>query len=189
MALEALQDAESAAEVPVENEDGLLLRVRSGDLRAFETLYRRHCGAIHGLALRLTCRSAEAEDLTQEAFLKALQHRADFASAAHLHNWLRRVTVNTWLNRVRQKHPLQFEDGRAPSDAEDTRGFAPADPGLRLDLERALAALPVRQRSLVVLFDVYGWHHEEIGELLGIQAASSKVMLHHARRRLREMLR
>jgi RNA polymerase sigma factor (sigma-70 family) len=189
--LEALWEPEIAtAAAPVEVEEaGLIRRLGAGDVRAFETLYRRHCGGLHGLALRLTCRRAEAEDLTQEVFLKAWEHRAQFQSADHWRHWLRRVAVNTWLNQVRRRRPLLFDDEQALLDAEARSAPAPPHPGMRLDLERALAALPERLRAVVVLFDIYGLRHEEIGEFLAVKAGSSKVMLHHARRRLREMLR
>ena len=189
--LEALWEPEpAAAAAPLELEEaGLIRGLRAGDVRAFESLYRRHCGALHGLALRLTCRKSEAEDLTQEVFLKAWEHRGQIESAAHWKHWLRRVAVNTWLNNVRRRQPLLFDDEQAQLDAEDRLAPVLPHPGMRLDLERALAALPARLRAVVVLFDIYGWRHEEIGEYLAVKAGSSKVMLHHARRRLREILR
>lgn len=163
-------------------------RLRRGDGRAFEDLYRSHCGGVYGLALRLCGRVSEAEELTQEVFVRAWEHRAGFDNALHFRRWLRRVTVNAWLTEVRRRRPaaLDEEEDREPADPASHR--AAASPGLRLDLERAIAALPERMRAVLVLFDVYGYRHEEVGDLLELTAGSSKVLLHRARRRLKETL-
>jgi RNA polymerase sigma factor (sigma-70 family) len=166
---------------------------RAGQESAFEGLYRRHAGLIHGLALRLSTRRAEAEDLVQEVFLAAWEHRATFETPEHLVRWLRRVTVNRWINRVRRRREVEL-------DADDLRGEdgaghanEPVAPPMRtsiarLDLERALATLSPRLRAVFLLFDVYGMSHEEISTALNITAGASKVQLHRARQRLREQL-
>jgi RNA polymerase sigma-70 factor (ECF subfamily) len=166
-------------------------RLRRGDARAFESLYRQHCGAVFGLTLRLTGRAPEAEELTQEVFVRAWEHRQDFDNPDHFRRWLRKVAVNLWLTETRRRRPLALAD--LDSDAEDrvldpsTRRVA-ANSGHRLDLERAIATLSERLRAVFVLFDVYGYRHEEIGTMLEITPGSSKVLLHRARRRLQEML-
>jgi RNA polymerase sigma-70 factor (ECF subfamily) len=164
-----------------------------GDEGAFESLYRRHASTVYGLSYRLTTRRADAEDLTQEVFFAAWEHRATFESPQHLLHWLRRVTVNRWLNRVRRKREFELDAegtdvggaGRIP-EPEATPTHAP---GVRIDLERALAMLSPRLRAVVLLFDLYGMEHAEIADALDITAGACKVQLHRARRRLREMLR
>lgn len=166
-------------------------RLRRGDVRAFETLYRTHCGPLFGLALRLTGRPADAEELTQEVFVRAWEHRSDFDNPDHFRRWLRKVTVNLWLSDVRRRKPLALddEDGGGADQLVDPRSRnAAATPAQRLDLERAIAALPTRMRAVFVLFDVYGYRHEEVGDLLELTAGSSKVLLHRARRRLKELM-
>jgi RNA polymerase sigma-70 factor (ECF subfamily) len=160
-----------------------------GDGTAFEALYRRHAAPIHGFALRLTGRHEEAEELTQEVFVRVWENRRRFASAEHLSNWLRRVVVNAWISRIRRKEPLPFAEREEDGVTIEPEGTPTAAPAVRLDLERGIAALPPRLRAVLLLFDLYGMRHEEIGEQLGITPGASKVQLHRARRRLQEMLR
>ena len=173
-------------------EERLLRGLRRGDAGAFETLYRRHASSLYGLAMRLTCRASEAEELTQDVFVRAWEHREDFRSLEHFARWLKRVAVNGWINGLRRRRtaagrPLEEDDGER--DAADGAPVTPAgSPGLRLDLERALAALTPRLRAVLLLFDLYGLRHDEIAELLDMTPGASKVQLHRARTRLRETL-
>jgi RNA polymerase sigma-70 factor (ECF subfamily) len=173
-------------------EERLLRGLRRGDEPAFETLYRRHTGVVYGLAYRLTGRASDAEELTQEVFARAWEHRERFRSLDHFLRWLKRVAVNGWINDLRRKETAASKagDDEVERDLEDGAPRVPAgSPGLRLDLERALAALSPRLRAVLLLFDLYGLRHDEIAEALGITAGASKVQLHRARTRLQEMLR
>ncbi len=162
-----------------------IVDLRRGDPTAFERLYRRRVGALYGLARRLTSDVAQAEELVQEVFVRAWEQREKFNSALHFVRWLRQVAVNTWINHLRRTRPEALDD-----EEGDTGPPAPPGPppGARLDLERALALLPPRLRAVVVLFDVYGLSHDEIADLMQMTAGASKVQLHRARRRLRELL-
>ena len=168
----------------------LIAALRRGESSAFETLYRRQVGRLYGLAFRLSSRPADAEELTQEAFVRAWSHRATFQSLEHLTRWLKRVVVNCWINDLRRR---KSGTPGAPADELDDdiaeAAVPPVPPGLKLDLERALAALTPRLRAVVTLFDLYGCGHDEIAELMDITPGASKVQLHRARSRLREMLR
>ena len=176
-------DPPAAAAEPLEH---LVAALREGDATAFERLYRQLVKGIYGLALRLANDRSEAEELTQEVFVRAWEGRARFATADHLRNWLRRVTVNEWINRARRHKAVPFDDeGEGPVA---TLAAPAAPPGTRLDLERALGLLSPRLRGVLVLFDVYGLDHAEIAATMGMTAAASKVQLHRARRRLRELL-
>ncbi|HEX4953461.1 MAG TPA: RNA polymerase sigma factor [Thermoanaerobaculia bacterium] len=183
--------------LPFEVEEARLVeRLRAGDRRAFEDLYRRHLRSVYGLACRLAGDRAEAEELTQEVFVRAWESRERFKSPEHLGHWLRRVSINTWLNRVRRRRPetlLPEAEELAEGRSADGAAFAAADSAggsvARIDLERALALLPPRLRAVVLLFDLYGQSHEEIAHLLEMTPGSSKVQLHRARRRLKEVLR
>jgi RNA polymerase sigma-70 factor (ECF subfamily) len=171
-------------------ETRLLADLRRGEVSAFEELYRRQVSALYAFALRLSCRPVEAEELTQEVFVRAWEARGTFASLSHFRNWLRRVTVNEWINRIRRRHhPLTLDADDGVADAAAALASPSAPPGLRLDLERALAHLSPRLRAVLLLFDLYGLDHAEIGELLGMTVGASKVQLHRARRRLRELYR
>lgn len=153
-------------------------------------LYRERYAATVRLAFVVTAHSGVAEELTQEAFVRAWDHRVTFQSFEHLARWLKRVVVNCWINDLRRRKsgtpggPADELDADLPEAA-----VPPAPPGLKLDLERALGALSPRLRAVVALFDLYGCGHDEIAELLDITPGASKVQLHRARTRLREMLR
>jgi RNA polymerase sigma-70 factor (ECF subfamily) len=173
---------------PAEGRGWEIERLRRGDERAFEALYRSHTGAVFGLALRLTGRPADAEELTQEVFVRAWENRCDFESPDHFRRWLRKVAVNHWLTQTRRQRPAALDDEDFPEPEDPQSRRAAASPGLKVDLERAIAALPARLRAVLVLFDVYGCRHDEVAELLEVTEGSSKVLLHRARRRLKEML-
>lgn len=168
-------------------DEARLERMRRGDRAAFESFYRDYAGRIYGLCVRLTRNRGDAEEMTQEVFVRAWQNREKLSSAAHARNWLHRVALNLWRNQLRllarRGEPLELDEKRAPTPRPGN-----ATGGLRMDLERAIAALPERAREVLVLHDVLGYRHGEIGELLAIATNTSKVQLHRARKRLREVL-
>ena len=157
-----------------------------GDMQAFEALYRRHAGRVHGVIQRLVgFHGVRAEDLTQEAFVRAWQALPAFRFESAVSTWLHRLAVNTALMelRARRSRPLADDDEDALESLSmpDTAGRAV----LGRDLERAVASLPPRARAVLVLHDVEGWKHEEIAEELGMAVGSSKAQLHRARGLLR----
>ena len=168
-------------------EDAVLVRrAASADTTAFEALYRRHHRRVHGVIVRLVGQAgARAEDLTQEAFVRAWQALPTFRFESAVSTWLHRLAVNTALMelRSRRSRPLADDDEDALDAVPmpDTAGHAM----LGRDLERAVATLPPRARAVLVLHDVEGWKHEEIAEELGMAVGSSKAQLHRARGLLR----
>ena len=168
-------------------EDAILVRrAASADVSAFEALYRRHHRRVHGVIARLVGQAgARAEDLTQEAFVRAWQALPSFRFESAVSTWLHRLAVNTALMelRARRSRPLadDDEDALESLSTPDTAGHAV----LGRDLERAVATLPPRARAVLVLHDVEGWKHEEIAEELGMAVGSSKAQLHRARGLLR----
>jgi RNA polymerase sigma-70 factor (ECF subfamily) len=155
-----------------------------GDETAFRTLYRRHTPRLYRTALRLAAGDvAEAEEITQEAWIRAVGRFPAFEWRARLSTWLVSITVNCARERWRAAGTVERLDAELPvadRELEDT----PA----RIDVERALAQLPPRYREVVVLHELEGYTHEEIAELLGIEPGTSKSQLHHARRRLRTLI-
>jgi RNA polymerase sigma factor (sigma-70 family) len=183
----------AAAEAPAsaDDPDHALARLASGgDMPAFEALYRRHLGRVHGVIARLVGGTgARAEDLTQEAFVRAWQALPGYRFESRFSTWLHRLAVNTALMelRSRRSRPTDDED----EAAFDTLGIADSaghGTALRTDLERAVATLPPRARAVLVLHDVEGWKHEEIATELGMAVGSSKAQLHRARGLLRQRL-
>lgn len=166
----------------------LLALVQGGEREAFEGLYRRHVGAVHGLAWRLAGEASKAEEITQEVFVRAWKHRNTFVSGDHFRAWLRRVAVNLRRSELRSEGVRGVAVCTDPDDGTAVRQ-PPAPGALKADLEQAVAALPRGAREVLVLHDVYGYKHAEVADLLGIAVGTSKVHLHRARKRLQETLR
>jgi len=170
----------------VDEDVALVRRAATADISAFEQLYRRHHRRVHGVIVRLVGQaSGRAEDLTQEAFVRAWQALPNFRFESAVSTWLHRLAVNTALMelRARRSRPWQEDDDDALESVAtpDTAGRAV----LGRDLERAVASLPPRARAVLVLHDVEGWKHEEIAGELGMAVGSSKAQLHRARGLLR----
>lgn len=174
----------------VDDEPMLVRDARGGSVSAFEALYRRHVGRVHGAVARLVGGvGTRAEDLTQEAFVRAWQALPEFRGESAFGTWLHRLAVNTTLMDIRSRrvraHDEGDGDGLEWAGEGDTAGHATA---LGMDLERAVASLPPRARAVLVLYDIEGWKHEEIAAELGMAVGSSKAQLHRARALLRGKL-
>jgi RNA polymerase sigma-70 factor (ECF subfamily) len=152
-----------------------------GDERAFRSLYRRHTPALYAFACRLMGgESSEVEDIIQDAWLRAVRGLGEFGWRSSLRTWLSSIVLNCCRERWRERPETSSEGIDAPAVGGDLH--------LRMDLEAALAGLPPGYRAVLILHDVEGYTHDEIGERLGIQAGTSKSQLFHARRALREKL-
>ena len=173
------------------DEDGDLVKAaRQGDRAAFETLYTRHRNRVFALVWRL-CGGDHglAEDLLQEAFVRAWQKLDSFRGDSRFATWLHRLTVNVALSdrrirvrRLERETALEGAAERTASGAQDVYA------GTNMDLEQAISRLPERARTVLVLFDVEGYSHAEIAELAGMAVGSSKAQLHRARKLVREEL-
>ncbi len=158
----------------------------SGDAHAFERLYRTHVGRVYALVRRMLD-DDDADEVTQDIFVRAWQKLGTYRGEAAFSTWLHRVGVNVILAR-RQTLGIRrnrFLEGDDLLDAVPTRR---AGPETTLDFEAALARLPPGAREVFVLHDVEGYRHEEIAELLGLAVGTSKSQLHRARMALRRHL-
>jgi len=167
--------------------DLLVARAQRADARAFESLYRTHVDKVYGLCLRMTGSVAEAEDCTQEAFIQAWRKLRKFRGDSSFGTWLHRVAVNAVLGRMR-KDKREHDRIQAVSDVApppDSIG----DSSTMQDLEEAMNRLPSGARHVFVLNAVYGYSHEETGEMLGIAAGTSKAQLHRAKQLLAQQLK
>lgn len=176
-------------ETPPQDEvQRLVTQAASGDTRAFEMLYRLHLGRVYALCMRLTRNEAYAEELTQSAFVRAWQKLDTFRGDSAFSTWLHRLTVNVVFEAQRSD---QRRVGRVTTtddlDVLDRQGRHET-PGMKIDLEQAIAKLPDRAREVFVLFQVEGYSHEEIANMTGMAIGSSKAQLHRARQLLREIL-
>lgn len=165
-------------------------KARAGDRLAFEKLYRSHCDHIYGLCWRLCGGDkALAEDMVQEAFVRAWNKLDLFKGDSKFGTWLHRLAVNVVLSdrRIRVKRlrrEQEFDENIERVQVGERDVFA----GLRKDLEAAISGLPERARTVLVLYDIEGYRHEEIAEMTGMAVGSSKAQLHRARKLVREVL-
>jgi RNA polymerase sigma-70 factor (ECF subfamily) len=174
-----------------------LARAQAGDHLAFAHLYSIHKRRIYSLCLRMVGNSAEAEDLTQEAFLQLHRKISTFRGDSAFSTWLHRLAINVVLMHLRKKGLPQVSLDEAMEPVHDDgpgRSFGAPDLSLsgsidRLALERAVAALPAGYRLIFVLHDVEGYEHNEIAGMLECSIGNSKSQLHKARLKLREALR
>jgi RNA polymerase sigma-70 factor, ECF subfamily len=172
-------------------------RARDGDRTVFEYLYRLHSRRVYAVCLRMVGNTAEAEDLTQEAFLLLLRKIHTFRGESAFSTWLHRLAVNLVLMRLRKKSPpiVSIEATPDPDDETASQSIDIGSPDLllegsidRINLERCIEQLPAGYRTIFVLHDIQGYEHHEIAGILGRSVGASKSQLHKARVRLRELL-
>ena len=165
-------------------------KAQSGDRIAFEKLYRCHRDRIYALCWRM-CGGDRglAEDMLQDAFVRAWNKLELFRGDSKFGTWLHRLTVNVILSdrRIRVKR-LQREQEMVENVERTLTGERDVTAGLRKDLEMAIAGLPERARTVLVLYDIEGYRHAEIANMTGMAVGSSKAQLHRARKLVRETL-
>ena len=163
-----------------------IARAQRSDARAFESLYRLHVDRVYGLCLRMTGNVSEAEDCTQEAFIQAWNKLDKFRGDSAFGTWMHRIAVNAVLGRIRKSKREQ--DRIQVAHEASSSPVAVADTGELRDLSEAVDRLPEGARHVFVLHAVYGYSHEETGQMLDIAAGTSKAQLHRARRLLAQQL-
>jgi RNA polymerase sigma-70 factor (ECF subfamily) len=160
------------------------LVIDQGDEDAFRVLYRRHTPAVYQFVLRLVGgNEQEAEDVIQETWMRAARGLEGFMWKSALRSWLTGIALNRVREMARKKKRSLVE-----VDGEWEIPAAVLDPGQRIDLDRALERLPPGFRTVLVLHDVEGFTHQEIGSRLGITDGTSKSQLHGARKAMRRLL-
>jgi RNA polymerase sigma-70 factor (ECF subfamily) len=158
----------------------------SGDQSAFERLYRLHVSRIHSLTRRMLG-SHDADEVTQDIFVRTWQKLDQFRGESAFATWLHRLAVNVVIER-RRSYAVQRERMSDDPDALDVAAIAPARGDLKVDFEHAIEQLPPGAREIFVLHDVEGYKHREIAAMLDIAAGTSKRQLHRARMLMRRHL-
>jgi len=181
----------------------LVLAAKDGELEAFETLVARHEKRIYGLARRITGSGTDAEDVTQQTFISAMQNLAGFRESAAFSTWLTTIAANAALKVVRKRRGLPVtsldegiepdSEGRVPhpefiADWEQGPDRLVEQKETRRLLDSAIAGLEPGHRAVFLLRDVEGLSAGETAKALGISEANVKVRLMRARLRLRESL-
>ena len=168
------------------NADPLVHRARCGDTSAFRSLYEIHVRRVHALSLRVMTDAAEAEELTQDVFVAAWRQLAQYRGDALFSTWLHGITVRL------ARHRLRGLLRRRRREKDFVIGYLDvvraAMPAANLDLERALATLPRRMRTALVLHAVEGYTQAETARLMDIAEGSVKAHVHRARALLSERM-
>ena len=180
----------------VASETQLVARAQHGDEEAFAALFEMHKRRVYSLCLRMTGNTAEAEDLTQEAFLQLFRKITTFRGESAFSTWLHRLAVNVVLMHLRKKglQQVSLDETDSSQDEPVKRDYGDHDRRLtgsidRISLSRAIADLPPGYRTVFVLHDVEGYEHNEIAEIMNCSVGNSKSQLHKARMKLRDWLR
>jgi RNA polymerase sigma-70 factor, ECF subfamily len=180
----------------------LMLRVKRGDMQAFEALVERYKQPVTSFTLRIVNDPVEAEDLAQHVFVQVFKSARRYQPSARFSTWLFTIARNLCLNEIRRRtrHPAlsleaieTTEDGAPNASVPDTRRLEPGDAVLRLELERkveaAVASLPEKQRTAVLLFTRDELSYEDIAEVLGCSLSATKSLIHRARETLKARLK
>lgn len=168
--------------------------IADGDAATFELVYSGYCELVRRLGTRILRSSIDAEDVTQDVFLRVFQKVHTFRGEAAFSSWLYRVATNLVLARLRQRKndlpcvsEIQRSDRGIPieSGKPDMQLKGLLD---RMDIESAIELLPAGYKAAFVLHDIQGYAHKEIARIFGFSVANSKSQLHRARKRLRGYL-
>ena len=157
-----------------------------GDSIAFERLYRTHVPRIHSLARRMLG-SRDADEVTQDIFVRTWQKLGQFRGESAFSTWLHRLAINVVIER-RRTFAIQRERMSDDPAALDMATVAPHRADLSVDFEHAIEQLPAGAREIFVLHDVEGYKHREIAAMLAIASGTSKRQLHRARMLMRKHL-
>jgi RNA polymerase sigma-70 factor, ECF subfamily len=174
----------------------LIKRAQGGDSDAFGALFQAHKARIYSVCLRMTSNAAEAEDLTQDAFLQVFRKITKFRGDSAFSTWVHRIAVNTVLMHFRKKSLCQVsldEPIGNSNGAKMRREYGTRDKNLagcvdRIALARAIKKLPPGYRTIFLLHEVEGYEHQEIAEMLSCSVGNSKSQLYKAKMRFRELL-
>lgn len=165
----------------------LIEQAQRSSRRAFEALYRMHIDKVYGVCLRMTGNVSEAEDCAQDAFIQAWNKLHLFRGDSAFSTWLHRIAVNSVLGRMRKSKREQERIMAVSEDAPPR--LETGDSGELRDLSDAVNQLPEGARNVFVLRAIYGYSHDETGEMLGIATGTSKAQLHRAKRLLAQQLK
>ena len=171
-----------------ESVEDLVRLAQEGDDRAFEEVYRRTVERIYAVCLRMCGDAEEASELVQDVFVRAWERLRSFRGDALFTTWLHRLAVNHVLQERRSRGRRASREVAAPDLERFGRAAVRAMPGTRIDLERAIAALPPKARRVLVLRDVEGYKYDEIAEMTGVSLGTVKAQIHRARGLVKEAL-
>jgi RNA polymerase sigma-70 factor, ECF subfamily len=187
---------------PMDPDAALMLRVKRGDLQAFEELVQKYKQPIVNLMFRMLHDMEEAEDLAQNVFIRVFQSASRYEVAAKFSTWVFTIARNLCLNEIRRRgrHPAQSlestqseDEDQAPRQYADMRTFSPPQAFLQKELEQrvqqALEDLPEKQRLALAMCQEEELSYEEIAQVLGCSVSATKSLIHRGRETLKERLK
>jgi RNA polymerase sigma-70 factor (ECF subfamily) len=182
-----LRQGDTAATSDVGEIDDVVRRAQSGDVEAFESVYRMHAAAVFALCRRMVGDEGEARDLMQDIFVRAWERLTSFRGQSSLGTWLHRLGVNVILEHLRGR---KRDAGRLIDGDDDSFGSRSSAGQLdtRMDVNAALVHLPAGARTVFVLHDIEGYSHDEISQMTGIAPGTARAQLFRARRALMKLL-
>jgi RNA polymerase sigma-70 factor (ECF subfamily) len=166
----------------------LVRRAQAGDTGAFEAIYRRLVGRIYALCLRMSRDPQKAEELTQDVFVRVWERMGSFRGDSQFSTWAHRLAVNVVLQAGRATGRRESREHLVEDPGAYLGRVKLEMPGTRVDIERAIAALPEGARTVLVLRDIEGYKYDEIAEMQGVALGTVKAQIHRARRMMREKL-
>jgi RNA polymerase sigma-70 factor (ECF subfamily) len=168
------------------SESQLIQQAADGDARAVRALYDRYAPRVYAVVRRIAGDDELAQDYAQEAWIRAIRALPSFRGDARFSTWLHRIAVNAALQALRKAETRRKREASPPEQIPVAP--KPGDALLQRRLERALDRLPEGMRRVLILHDVEGYTHDEIGDVLGVAPGTSKSQLFKARAKMREML-
>ena len=172
-----------------ESDRQLVLQARLGDRSAYSELVARHQGRVRGWLGHLCGDHAEADDLAQEAFVRAWTRIGDLKDAARFSAWLMKIAYNEFLQSRRSARKRERLVERLAAEQDPSANAASAaQPEIAVELERVLSVLSERERAVVVLNYAYGYSHGEVSEMTGLALGTVKSLIHRGSQKAREKL-
>ncbi|MBT1706547.1 RNA polymerase sigma factor [Chryseosolibacter indicus] len=166
----------------------LIQLCKAGDSSAYQKLYRLYAKAMYNVSYRIVGREEDAEDATQEAFISAFKNLGSYRGDATFGAWLKRIVVNKAINilKKRREEAIPEHENFDIAEEEDTIEYKE---GLTVERVRtAIHQLPDGYRTVLSLYLLEGYDHQEIAEIMGITESTSKSQLNRAKSKLREFL-
>lgn len=168
----------------LEDESQLILRSQNGDHTAYEKLYRDNIGRVYALCLRMCGQKELAEDLSQEAFIRAWQKLNSFRGDSAFSSWLFRLTSNVVVGHMRKLSKWQIDSLDEQAYDQTPSKERPPEHNKR-DVEASLSILSDTSRVVLIMYEYLGYQHNEISEITGMATGTSKTHLHRARAALK----
>jgi len=184
----ALRRDDALSSGQTESVEALVEQAQSGDVRAFETLYRRTSDRVYAVCLRMSGDADRAAELVQDVYVRVWERLSSFRGESLFTTWLHRLTVNLVLQDRRSRGRREAREVGSPDLERYGRTARRAMPGTRVDLERAIAALPDKARRVLVLRDIEGYKYDEIARITGVSLGTVKAQIHRARGLVKEAL-